>query len=77
MIIKKEDYDKLLKTKEISKIKSDDIAYIFNLLVDNRILNTDKFIAIFGEEIKKDLEKNKSLIKIPEKDKRNFGIMFW
>jgi len=77
LIIKKEVYDKLLQTKEISKIKSEDITYIFNLLVDNGILNANKFMTTFGEEIKKDLEKNKSLIKIPESDKRNFGIMFW
>jgi len=77
LIMKKDKYYELLKIKELNRIKQENISYIFNLLSENKILNTTRYIATFGEEIKKDLEKNKQIIKTPKKDKSDFSMFYW
>lgn len=77
LIIKKETYDKLLKVKEIGKVPSQEIPDIFNLILENEILNTARFIATFGTEIKNDLEKNKQLLRKPTNTKADFSNVFF
>lgn len=78
LIIEKDVYYNLLRIKELQKIKSVDIDQMFNLLSENRILSTVRYIATFGNEIIKDLEKNKELLKIPEPSTRaHFDRMFF
>lgn len=76
LIIKKDKYYELLKVKELGKIKSEDISIMFNLLKDNDILNTDRYIALFGNEIVNDLMKNKELLNIPESNEPDFGVFY-
>lgn len=76
LIIKKEKYYELLKVQELGKIKSEDIPMVFNLLLENGILNTDRYMATFGNEIVEDLMKNKELLKMPTSDKPDFSILY-
>lgn len=76
LIIKKFAYDKLLKVTELGKIKSEDIPYIYNLTSENKILNTTRYMATFGNEIVKDLDKNKQLLKLPPNPKADFSLLF-
>ncbi|MBQ8681655.1 MAG: hypothetical protein IJ509_01950 [Bacilli bacterium] len=76
LIIKKDVYTKLLKVKELNRINSQDIDYIYNLLLENGILNTDRYMATFGTEIVTNLEKNKKLLKRPLKNKTDFSCLF-
>lgn len=69
LIMKKENYENLLKIQELSVIKSEEINSIYNLLVENEVLNNTKYIVTFGQEITRDLEKNMSLIKKTISDK--------
>ena len=76
LIIQKTDYARLLKAKEITRIKSEDIGEIFNLVLENEILNNTKYIATFGEEIKKDLEKNQRCLKKIKSKKPNYRVIY-
>lgn len=75
LIIKKDIYDKLLKVHELQRMKSQDIVPLFNLLLENKILNTTLILATFGTEIKADLEKNKQLLKTPTTQESRFSTL--
>lgn len=77
LIIKKNIYYKLLKVTELGKIKSKDISNIYNLTSENTILNTTRYMALFGDEIITDLNKNKQLLKQPNNNKPDFNPMFY
>lgn len=76
LIIKKDKYYEFLKVQELGKIKSENIIMIYNLLLENGILNTDRYMATFGDEIVKDLLKNKELLKMPDSDNPEFSVLY-
>lgn len=63
LIVSKEIYYKLLRVKELQRIPSESISEIYNTLLENRILNTARYIATFGNDIINDLNKNAQLVK--------------
>lgn len=76
LIISKENYYELLRVKELQRINSENISEIYNTLTENRILNTARYIATFGNEIINDLNKNPQLIK-KKHDKVDFSCLFY
>lgn len=76
LIIKKDKYYELLKVKELGKIKSEDISMIFNVLNDNQILSTTRYMALFGNEIIADLMKNKFMLKESSFEEPDFSLFY-
>lgn len=76
LIISKENYYKLLKVKELQRINSENISEIYNILIENRILNTTRYMATFGNDIINDLNRNPQLIK-KNSDKADFSCLFY
>lgn len=76
LIMPKEIYYRLLGVKELQKVSSNTISEIFNILVENKILNTARYIATFGNEIISDLNRNPQLIK-KSNDKPDFSCLFY
>lgn len=76
LIMPKEMYYKLLKVKELQRINAENISEIFNILGENRILNTVRYMATFGNEIMNDLNRNSQLIR-KKKGRADFSHLFY
>lgn len=76
LIISKEKYYELLRVKELQRINSENISEIYNTLLENRILNTVRYLSTFGNEIINDLNRNPQLIK-KKFDKADFTGLFF
>lgn len=76
LIIPKEIYYQLLHVKELARINQQNVSEVYNLLLENRILNTARYLATFGNEIVRDLKKNPQLIKQSD-SKPDFSCFFY
>ena len=77
LIMPKKNYYELLRVKELQRMTSKNASKIYNIVYENAILNTDRYIATFGNEIMRDLEKNKCLRLNESTDKPDFSCFFF
>ena len=76
LIMPKEKYFEFLKIKELQRVDTKSLINMYNVLVENRILNTASFMSTFGNEIMNDLDRNPQLIK-RNTDKPDFSCLFY